>query len=207
MADEVLIFGARLRLTGLAPRRGRPAVDRGTLSLLALAGLKKGDRLLVLGDGGGVLTLVAAKMIGEANVVLACCTPETAAWVRENARLNELSGITVVEGRGFATLRGQSFSVIIGRPSFRIDFPTARRLINGAHRHLTLGGRCLFLVQRRLWYARRIRAVFGNVQVTKLRPYHLLCTVKTSETRPRRFARILRRKAAPSPKGAVGGRR
>ncbi|NLG83762.1 MAG: methyltransferase, partial [Firmicutes bacterium] len=164
MVDELVISGIRLRLTTLLPRHGRNVGDRGSLSLLALAALKKGDRLLVLGDGGGVLALVAAKIIGETNVVVAGCTPETANWIRENAGLNGLGGLTVVEGRGFAGLRGQSFSVIIARPSFRLDFPTARRLIHGAPRHLLLGGRCLFLVQRRLWYARRIRAVFGQVR-------------------------------------------
>ena len=196
MAVEIVIFGERLRLAGFDHQRGGSAVDRATLTLLSLAGLRRGDRLLVLGDGTGVLALAAAKIIGEANVVVVCRSTEAAAWLRDNAALNGLPGMAVVEGKGFTALRGQYFSVIIGRPSFQVDFPTARRLINGAHRHLLLGGRCLFLVQRRLWYERRIRAVFGNVQRSRVRPYHILRAEKRSETRPRRFGRILRRRAA-----------
>ena len=204
MADELVISGIRLHLTDLAFYRNRAVIDRGILPLFTLAGLKKGDRLLVLGDGGAILALVAAKIIGEANVVMAGCTAETADWLRKNAGLNGMH-LTVIEGKRLTGLRGQSFSVIIVRPSLRLEFPAARRLIQGAYRHLLLGGRCLFLVHRRFWYKRRLRAVFGQVRVIRVRPYHLLYAEKTSETRPRRLARLLRRKAVPPVGGVIGG--
>ena len=186
---ETVIFGHRLTLVAPAGPHPRMPVDRGTLALLALAGLREGDRLLVLGSGNDLAGLAAAKILGDNNVVMIYRDPAAAERARMNARANALSELTILEGKGFKTIRGQRFSVILGSPSWRLDFATARRLINGAHRHLILGGRCLFVVRRRLWYGRRFRAVFGNLQVNALYPYYVLRAEKRTEMRPRRLRR------------------
>lgn len=193
MAMETVIFGHHLTLVAPGGSPPKAPVDRGTLALLALAGLRGGDRLLVLGSGNGVAGLAAAKIIGERNVVMIYRDPAAAERARANARTNALPGLTILEGKGFKAIRGQRFSVILGSPSWRLDFATARRLINGTHRHLILGGRCLFAVRRRLWYGRRIRAVFGNLQVNVFYPHYVLRAEKRTETRPRR-SRLLRRR-------------
>ncbi len=193
MAMETVVFGHRLTLVATGTPAPRSTVDRGTLALLALAGLRLGDRLLVLGSGNDVVGLAAAKIIGEANVVMIYRDPAMAERARINAGANGLAGLAILEGKGFKALRGQRFSVILGSPSWRLDFSTARRLINGAHRHLILGGRCLFVVRRRLWYGRRFRAVFGNLQVSTFYPYYVLRAEKRSEARPRRSRRLRRR--------------
>ena len=208
MAMETVIFGHRLTLAAADGRRARPPVDRGTLALLSLADLRPGDRLLVLGDRHVVVGLAAAKVIGEANVIMVYRDPAAADRARINARANGLAGLAILEGKGFKALRGQRFSVILGNPSLQADFSTARRLINRAFRHLTIGGRCLFVVRRRLWYGRRLQAVFGNLQVNTFYPYHVLRAEKRSEARNRRPRRSRGRlaKKPVSPADALGRR-
>ena len=202
MAMETVIFGHRLTLVATGGAHPRVAVDRGTLALLTLAGLHEGDRLLVLGSGSDVIGLAAAKIIGENNVVMIYRDPIAADRARANAKANALPGLTILQGKGFKAIRGQRFSVILDSPSWRLDFATARRLINGAHHHLILGGRCLFVVRRRLWYSRRFRAVFGNLQVNALYPYYVLRAEKRTEMRPRRRRRLRRRPGCSRPMGS-----
>lgn len=155
--------------------------------MLSRAGLEPGDRLLDLGCGYGVVGLAAAKVIGADNVVMVDRDPAAVVCSRKNADANGLPGVTIVESDGFAALRGQRFTVILCNPPFHSDFSVARRLIAGAHRHLVMGGRCLFVVKRLLWYERKFRAVFGGVQVERVGSYYVLKAEKRSETIPRRL--------------------
>ena len=181
---EAVILGHRLVFTTaeslFSPRR----VDRGTLAMLALAGLRHDDLLLDLGCGYGAVGLTAAKILESSRVVMVDADPLAVMLARQNAATNGLSGLTILESDGFAAIRGRTFTVILCNPPYHSDFSVPRRFIEDAFAHLVPGGRCLFVVQRRLWYERKLRAVFGGVRVFPSGPYYVMTAEKRSATRP-----------------------
>lgn len=62
----------------------------------------------------------------------------------------------------------------------------AKGFIEGAFRHLELGGRLYMVVKRLDWYRNKLRSVFGGVQVFPREGYFVLLAEKRGEGRPPR---------------------
>lgn len=111
--DVTLPTGAmRLRLPP-----GVHVPPSSTIELARLLDIRPGDRVLDLGCGSGLLSLVAARLGGE-RVVAVDIDPRALESTVENARLNGLSDrIEVRAGSWFETVRtGERFDVIIASP-------------------------------------------------------------------------------------------
>ncbi len=67
-------------------------IDKGTLSMLSLVEFSKGDKILDLGCGYGVVGILAAKFVGPENVVMVDIDPKALELAKENILINEVSG-------------------------------------------------------------------------------------------------------------------
>ncbi|NLJ79667.1 MAG: methyltransferase [Firmicutes bacterium] len=85
-------------------------IDLGTLSLLSDLDFGKGDKVLDLGCGYGVVGIFAAKLVGEENVVMVDIKQAAVELSKRNAALNGVSGIKLIQSDGFANLDEKGFN-------------------------------------------------------------------------------------------------
>lgn len=155
-------------------------VDRGTLAMLSLVDFEKGDKVLDLGCGWGVVGILAAKLIGPESVVMVDNDPLAVELARENAARNGVGEILVCKSDGFGQLSATGFTKILSNPPYHTDFSVARHFIEKGFNRLVLGGKMYLVVKRREWYKNKLISVFGGVQITEADGYYVLCAEKRS---------------------------
>ena len=181
---EVDIRGVTLCLE-TAPNLFSPAhADRGTLAMLSLTSFNDSDRVLDLGCGVGIVGIYAAR--SGAMVMMTDFDSSAVRIASDNCLRNNVS-CTVLESDGFAAIeRGRLFTQILSNPPYHTDFSVAKRFIEGAFRHLEVGGRLLMVTKRLDWYRNKLSAVFGGVRVHEVDGYYVFIAEKRSATHPRK---------------------
>jgi len=145
--DNLKLFGLQL----FQPRQGY----RYSLDALLLArfcqGLKEGGRIVDLGAGCGVISLVLARVNQTAEVVAIENNPDMAALIDRNIRHNGLEGRVSVHGEDVINFRASFsdslFDLVVSNPPFRTPgsgkvSPQAGR---DAARHETTAGLADFM--------------------------------------------------------------
>lgn len=178
------------------PRLFSPTmIDIGTLAMLSLIDFEKDDKVLDLGCGYGVVGILAARIIGPTNVVMADIDPIAVAFAQENAELNSVSGIKIVQSDGFKNFKDNDFTKIISNPPYHVDFTVPKRFIHDGFNRLRIGGRFYMVTKRRLWYKNKFISIFGGVQIHNIEGYHIFVAEKRNVTYAKiRKSFILRRK-------------
>lgn len=146
-------------------------LDRGTAAMLSIVEFNVGHRVLDLGCGYGVVGIVAAKLVGEQNVVMVDRDPLAVRLAKENAARNEVPGVSVYESDGFSHFTETSFDLILSNPPYHTDFAIAKAFIEKGFNRLAIGGRMYMVTKRREWYKNKFIAIFGGVQITEIDGY------------------------------------
>lgn len=140
--DELKLFDLRI----LQPRHGyRYSLDPLLLSRFC-AELKPAGRIIDLGSGCGIISLVLARINPEAAVVAVENNPEMTALVERNIQHNNLSGRVSVHGGDVIDLRGSfpdsTFELVVSNPPFRTPQSgrVSPRAGRDAARHETTAG-------------------------------------------------------------------
>jgi 16S rRNA (guanine1207-N2)-methyltransferase len=164
---EVTLRGNKLRLVTEAGVFSRHRVDAGTKLLIARMEIGRGDRVLDLGCGYGVVGLVAARLAMEGKAVLVDINERAVELARENLARNGVGNAEVRQGDGFAPVGGEAFDVIALNPPIRAGRAVIHRLIEQAKDHLRASGR-FYLVGRTqqgvLRLAAKMERVFGEAE-------------------------------------------
>ena len=197
---EVDIKGVTLCLE-TAPNLFSPAhADRGTLAMLSLTSFNNSDRVLDLGCGVGIVGIYAAQC--GADVMMTDFDRSAVQIAAENCSRNNVSCM-VLESDGFAAIEpGRLFTQILSNPPYHTDFSVAKRFIEGAFRHLEVGGRLIMVTKRLDWYRNKLTSVFGGVRVHEVDGYYIFIAEKRCASRPRKeklaggLSKKLARKAA-----------
>ena len=186
------LMGQRLELETRPGLFSPEHADRGTLAMLSVARLEPGMRVLDLGCGCGLVGILAAKICGEANVVMSDIDPLAVEVAARNAARNGAGGVKTVVSDGFARLTDAGFDLILSNPPYQSDFSVAKGFIEKGFNRLKLGGRLLMVTKRREWYRNKLVSIFGGVKVRDIDGY---CVFEVE----RRTARYANR----SPRNAV----
>ncbi len=157
--------------------------DKGTLSMLKHISLSESEKVLDLGCGYGLVGIYIAKIIGAQNVYMIDIDPVAVKISKENAILNNVPDITVLEGNAFETLNEKDFSLILTNPPYHSDFSTAKQFIEKGFNSLRIGGKMLMVTKRREWYEKKLMAVFGGVKIYETDGYFIFESIKKSMTR------------------------
>lgn len=154
------------------------AVDSGTLAMLSAVDFLPGDKVLDLGCGYGVVGILAAKLIGESNVVL-CDSFETAVrYARLNAEANLVPDVDIVLGNAFEHIPDNDFTLILSNPPYHTDFSVAKHFIEEGFQRLAVGGRMMMVTKRLDWYKNKLAAIFGGVKVQEIDGYYVFIAEK-----------------------------
>ncbi len=139
-------------------------LDNGTKSLAKYMRISKGDSVLDLGCGTGVLGIVAAKL--GADVTMSDINRNAVQVAKMNVKNLNLSA-KVVHSDLFSRIPGK-FDVILSNPPVSAGLEVCYKLIAGSKDHLNPGG-SLQLVARHNIAGRRLMekmtGTFGNCEV------------------------------------------
>lgn len=161
-------------------------IDRGTLAMLSVTEFIPDDKVLDLGCGYGTVGILAAKLIGERNVIMCDISDTAVECARENARLNGVPSVPIIQSNGFENITESSFTLILSNPPYHTDFSVAKHFIEVGFKRLAIGGRMVMVTKRLEWYKNKLTAVFGGVKVTETDGYYVFIAEKRSENLPKK---------------------
>lgn len=153
-------------------------VDAGTRAMLACVDLQKDDKVLDLGCGYGVVGIYAAKCIGADRVTMLDVDGLAVQTAAENAALNGVAEIQMLQSDGFTALRDTDYSLILSNPPYHTDFSVAKSFIEKGFNRLCMGGKMVMVTKRLEWYKNKFTAIFGGVTVTEKDGYYIFTAEK-----------------------------
>lgn len=124
--------------------------------------------------------ILAAKLIGSEQVVMLDRDPLAVRLARENAALNGVPEVLVVQSNGFSELEESEFTKILSNPPYHTDFSVPKHFVEKGFNRLVLGGEMFLVVKRRKWYQNKLISIFGGVQVKDIDGYFVLRAEKRS---------------------------
>lgn len=162
------------------------AVDKGTRAMLSFTEFKAGDKVLDLGCGCGVVGIVAAKQIGEEQVVM-CDVSENAVWLSgQNAEANGVGNVTIRRSDGLREISKTGFTLILSNPPYHTDFAVAKGFIEDGFKKLVIGGKMIMVTKRLDWYRNKLTSVFGGVTVKEKDGYYVFIAEKRGNRKPKK---------------------
>lgn len=157
-------------------------IDLGTLSMLSVVEFEENEKVLDLGCGYGAVGILAAKIVGEENVVMIDINEEAVKLSQKNASLNNVQGVKILKSDGFTNLDEKDFTLILSNPPYHTDFSVAKIFIEKGFNRLCTGGRMYMVTKRKKWYKNKLIAIFGGVQIWELNGYFVFLSIKKTST-------------------------
>lgn len=156
------------------------SVDIGTLAMLSEIDFLPDDKVLDLGCGYGTVGILAAKLIGEENVIMCDISEQAIQCAKKNAALNGVGNIEIILSDGYENVAKRDFTIILSNPPYHADFSVAKRFIEKGFNRLKVGGRMVMVVKRDKWYRNKLTAIFGGVRTFEADGYIVFTACKRS---------------------------
>lgn len=182
---KAVIKGTALTLETHPSMFSPNAPDTGTIAMLSVAEIKKGDKVLDLGCGSGIAGIYAAKLIGAENVVMTDISETAAEYAKKNAEINGVREIKVCCGDGYENVTDSDFTLILSNPPYHTDFSVAKTFIEGGYKRIQPEGRMIMVTKRKEWYKNKLISVFGGVKVTEICGYYVFTAEKRKSVKPK----------------------
>ena len=152
-------------------------IDNGTLAMLSMADFEHGDKVLDLGCGYGVVGILAAKLIGDKNVVMSDISEEAIELSKKNAALNGVD-VKLCLSDGFKSIIDKDFTHILTNPPYHVDFKVPKLFIEKGFNRLKIGGKMYMVTKRKEWYKNKMISIFGGVKIWEINGYYVFMSEK-----------------------------
>ncbi len=154
-------------------------VDPASRFLLDVAEVRRGDEILDLGCGYGVLGITAATLAPEGRAVLVDRSLVAVGLAKENIQINHLANAEALAGDGVEPVQGREFSLILCNPPFHAGREAGREvgeeLIRDGMTVLAPGGRFYVVCNEFLPYERVMKEGLERVvEVEKREGYKVI---------------------------------
>lgn len=159
-----------------SPRR----IDDGTLAMLSCVEFTKGQKVLDLGCGYGVVGILAAHFTDPSNVYMVDIDQEAVNNSEKNAFRNQAEGVHIIRSDGLEALKETHFDHILSNPPYHTDFTIAKKFIEKGFNRMNIGGKMLMVTKRKEWYKNKFISVFGGVRIHELDGYFVFEAEKRS---------------------------
>jgi 16S rRNA (guanine1207-N2)-methyltransferase len=154
------------------------AIDLGTEYMLSKVEFTGSDKVLDLGCGYGPVGILAAKLIGADRVVMVDMNPEAVKTAKENAAINHVAEVLILESDGLSHVVDYDFTIILSNPPYHVDFSVPKHFIEKGFNHLKIGGKLFMVTKRKDWYKNKLISVFGGVKIWEETGYYVFMAQK-----------------------------
>lgn len=179
---EEQLKGSTYRFISDAGVFSKKGVDFGSKVLIEAMELSPGSEVLDVGCGYGPIGLSAARMVKNGHVTMVDINSRAIELAKENAQLNGITNVSIMESDLFAAVEGRSFDVILTNPPIRAGKETVHAIFEKAYDHLRDGGALWVVIQKKQGAPsakEKLEKLFGEVQeVTKDKGYRIFKTLK-----------------------------
>ncbi|MDR0992826.1 MAG: methyltransferase [Ruminococcus sp.] len=161
------IGGETLVFTSNAGQFSYGEADPNSLLLIKSLDIKKGDKLLDLGCGWGLIGIAAAKLFC-ADVTFCDINGIALEYAQKNADSNGVSGV-FIKSDGFDKIDGK-FDIITLNPPIHAGKETVLRLFSGSAGHIKKGGLFITVINEKHGansYKKRLEELFSDVFTEK----------------------------------------
>ncbi len=156
-------------------------VDKGTLSMLRHVEFSPEDKLLDLGCGCGIVSLIAASSgVNPVNITLTDIDSEAVNISKKNLIANGFEGFEAVVGDALSQVKDSGYTLILSNPPYHTDFSVAKSFIEKGFNRLKVDGKLYMVTKRKDWYKNKIVSVFGGVRIFEEDGYFIFEAQKRS---------------------------
>ncbi|WP_242969019.1 class I SAM-dependent methyltransferase [Peptostreptococcus russellii] len=175
---EIEVKDIKMKFKTSAELFSPKGINRGTLAMLSIVNFSRNDKVLDLGCGYGVVGILAAKIIGDENVIMTDKLGTAVQISRENAILNGVPNIRIYQSDGFRNLDEKDFALILSHPPYHVDFKIPKEFIEKGFNRLAIGGRMYMVTKRKDWYKNKFISIFGGVKICAIENYYVFMAIK-----------------------------
>jgi 16S rRNA (guanine1207-N2)-methyltransferase len=160
----------------------KKGVDFGSRVLIEAMEMPIDAEVLDVGCGYGPIGLSVARIVQHGHVTMVDINARAIELAKENAQLNGITNVSIMESDLFAAVKGRCFDVIISNPPIRAGKETVHAIFEQAYDHLREGGALWIVIQKKQGAPsakEKLEKYFGEVQeVTKDKGYRIFKAIK-----------------------------
>lgn len=179
---EALLRGVSFRFVTDAGVFSKTGIDYGSRVLIEALELEKDARVLDVGCGYGPIGLSAAKLAPQGFVTMIDINERAVELSRENAKLNGISNVEVIQSDLYEAVRGKSFQAVLTNPPIRAGKAVVHQIFEEGCGLLEPGGSMWVVIQKKQGAPSaeaKLQELFGEVEeITKDKGYRIFRAVK-----------------------------
>ncbi|MWV47463.1 methyltransferase [Paenibacillus sp. HJL G12] len=180
---EEHLRGQTFRFISDAGVFSKKGVDYGSKVLIEAMEIPDNADVLDVGCGYGPIGFTAARLSGDGHVTMLDVNSRAVELAKENAKLNGILNVTILESDVLAAVKGKSFDVVLTNPPIRAGKDTVHAIFEQAYEHLRDGGTLWVVIQKKQGAPSakaKLESLFGRVdEVTKDKGYRIFKATKT----------------------------
>jgi len=179
---EATLRGKVFRFTSDAGVFSKTGIDYGSRVLIEAMDIAENARVLDVGCGYGPMGLSAAYLAPKGQVTMVDVNERAVQLAKENAKLNQITNVTILESDLFSAVKGKMFDVILTNPPIRAGKSTVHTIFEEAAVHLNKGGTLWIVIQKKQGAPSakaKLEELFDTVEeVTKDKGYRIFKATK-----------------------------
>ncbi|RAU94539.1 class I SAM-dependent methyltransferase [Paenibacillus sp. YN15] len=146
-------------------------IDFGSTLLIETMEVPPDGRVLDVGCGYGPIGLSAAVLAERGTVAMLDVNNRALELARENAALNGIGNVRILESDALAAVAGETFDCILTNPPIRAGKEVVHRIFTQAYDALAVGGALWVVIQKKqgspsAWA--KLEELFGEDQVEEV---------------------------------------
>lgn len=126
---EATLRGKVFRFTSDAGVFSKTGIDYGSRVLIEAIDIAENAHVLDVGCGYGPMGLSAAYLATKGHVTMVDVNERAVQLAKENAKLNGISNVTILESDLFSAVKGKMFDVILTNPPIRAGKSTVHTIL------------------------------------------------------------------------------
>lgn len=164
---------------GVFSKRG---IDFGSKLLIESMELSKHSKVLDVGCGYGPIGLFAASYMQGSSVTLIDINERAIELARQNAAINQLKHVTVLQSNLFEQLGSECYTTILTNPPIRAGKQVVHSIYEQAYEYLEPGGELWIVIQKKQGAPstlKKLEQLYERViEVTKDKGYRIFKATK-----------------------------
>lgn len=179
---EATLRGKVFRFTSDAGVFSKTGIDYGSRVLIEAIDIAENAHVLDVGCGYGPMGLSAAYLATKGHVTMVDVNERAVQLAKENAKLNGITNVTILESDLFSAVKGKMFDVILTNPPIRAGKSTVHTIFEEAFEHLNTNGTLWIVIQKKQGAPSakaKLEELFDTIEeVTKDKGYRIFKATK-----------------------------